>query len=260
VILHITNGDCAAVRLQELFQHDTVLSWRDSLTDGPVPPGLTLEEFSSVRAAFLASWSGHPLDAVLTEMRARDAMLARHADFSETVLWFEHDLYDQLQLIQILNWFDGRTCNLSLAQSGDYLGVISLQHLAALFPERKPVSSARLELASAAWCAFCSPDPRTLESFLENNDALPYLGAAIERLCEEFPSVDDGLTRTERTIARLRAGGITSPNELFGAFSKTEEPLWMGDASFFRILKGARDRSPDWLWDSTRRRFVRRPS
>jgi hypothetical protein len=260
VILHITNGDSAAVGLQKLFPHDTVLSWRDSLTDGPVLPGLTLEQLSSFRAAFLASWSGRPLNSVLTEMQARDAMLARHADFSETVLWFEHDLYDQLQLIQILNWFDGRACNLSLAQSGDYLGVISLQQLAALFPERKPVSRAQFELASAAWRAFCSPDPRALESFLEKDDALPYLASAIERLCEEFPWAEDGLTRTERTIARLRAGGITSPNELFAAFSKTEEPLWMGDDSFFRILEGARDRGPDWRWDSTRRRFVRRPS
>lgn len=260
MILHITNGDSAAVRLQKLFQHDTVLPWRDSLADGPVPPGLTLEDLSTVRAGFLASWSGRPLAAVLTELQARDALLARHADFSETVLWFEHDLYDQLQLLQILNWLDGCTCNLTLAQSGGYLGVIPLRDLAALFPERQPVSREQFELASAAWRAFCSPDPRALESFLEKDDALPYLAAAIERFCEEFPWMEDGLTRTERTIARLRAEGISDPRDLFAAFSKTDEPRCMGDSSFFRILEGARDRGSAWLWDSTRRRFVRRPS
>jgi hypothetical protein len=260
VILHITNGDCAAERLQELFPQDTVLPWRDSLTDGPVPPGLSLQELSRVRAAFLAAWSERAVNDVEAEFAERTALLARHADFSETVLWFEHDLYDQLQLIQILDWFHHRPCHLTLAQSPDYLGTMSQQALDGLFPVRQPVSNTQFELASAVWHAFCSADPRALEPFLVKDNALPFLAAAIERFCEEFPWLEDGLTRTERTIARLRAEGTTDPRHLYPAFSKTEDPIWMGDASFFRILEGARDRNSDWLWDSTRRRFVRRPS
>jgi len=260
VILHITNGDSAGFDLQKLFPQDTVLPWRDSLTDGPVPAGLTLEAFSIARADFLAAWSSTPAATILAELQERNSLLTRHADFSETVLWFEHDLYDQLQLIQILDSFNGRGANLTLAQSHDYLGTMELPALAALFPLRRPVWHRQFELASAAWRAFTSPDPRALERFLEEDASLPYLAAAFERLCEEYPWAEDGLTRTERTIARLRAGGITDPGELFVAFSRTEEPLWMGDSSFFRILEGARDRATDWLWDSTRRRFVRRPS
>lgn len=260
MILHITNGDNTGGTLQEIFPHGTVLPWRDSLTDGPAPPGLSLEAFSEVRASFLAGFSGQSPSATWAEFQARNDLLARHSEFSETVLWFEHDLYDQLQLLQLLTWFQNRPANLTLVQSSDYLGVIPAHQLAALFPMRQPVSRRQLDLAAAAWQAFCSPDPRALESFLEKDAALPYLAAAIERLCEEFPWVDDGLTRTERTIARLRATGITQPAQLFHEFSKAENPLWMGDTSFFRILNGARDRDAGWLWDSTRRRLVRRPS
>jgi len=260
VILHITNGDSAGFELQKLFPQDTVLTWRDSLTDGPVPQGLTLEAFSITRADFLAGWSETPAATVLAELQERNALLARHTDFSETVLWFEHDLYDQLQLIQILDWYNGRGVNLTLAQSNDYLGVMPLAAIAKLFPLRQPVSRRQFELASAAWSAFTSPDPRELERFLDQDAALPYLAAAIKRFCEEYPWTEDGLTRTERTIARLRADGITDPRELFVAFSKTEDPLWMGDDSFFRILEGARDRGSDWMWDSTRSRFAHRPS
>ena len=35
----------------------------------------------------------------------RDEAIARSHNHEEVVLWFEHDLYDQLQLIQILDWF-----------------------------------------------------------------------------------------------------------------------------------------------------------
>lgn len=259
-ILHVTNGDSAAGELRTLFPGDAVLPWRDSLTDGPLPPGLDLEEFSLERAGFLAHWSGMPPATVLAEMNARNSLLARHAGFSETVLWFEHDLYDQLQLIQILDWFRGRRANLKLLQAHDYLGELPAKSLAALFPLRQAVTQAQLDLASSAWQAFRSPDPRALEPLLEHRQELPFLAGAIGRLCEEFPWVSDGLTRTERTVARLRAEGITGRGELFVAFCRTEEPRWMGDSSFFRILDGARDRAPGWLWDSTRRRFVRRPS
>ncbi len=47
--LHITNGDADAKKVGETLREET-LPWRDFLHDGPVKPGLLLEELSLVRA------------------------------------------------------------------------------------------------------------------------------------------------------------------------------------------------------------------
>ena len=64
--------------------------------------------------------------------RARDRGLAHFESFETITLWFEHDLYDQLQLIQILDWFfgtPGRGAGLQLVQSDDFFGTQSVEQL-----------------------------------------------------------------------------------------------------------------------------------
>ncbi len=46
-------------------------------------------------------------EALRAAFRARDAIFRRHGEFKTVVLWFEHDLYDQLQLLQILDFLAG---------------------------------------------------------------------------------------------------------------------------------------------------------
>ena len=69
--------------------------------------------------------------------------------FEEVVLWFEDDLYDQLQLIQFLDWFSrqdlGRT-TLSLIATDRYLGLLRPDELQRLYPGRQPVSQTQIEL------------------------------------------------------------------------------------------------------------------
>jgi hypothetical protein len=249
VILHITNGDCAADLLRVAFPEDKILPWRDVLHDGPVPRGPDLHAFSEVRAQFL----GKP--GCFAE---RDALLERYGSFRETVLWFEHDLYDQLQLIQLLDWFADKSARVTLVQTDDYLGNMSVDRLRALFPSRSGVTSPQYKLGHRAWTAFREPDPNALIPFLDSDPALPWLAPALRRFCEEYPSLADDLTRTERVIRELQGRGVTDRMRLFEEFQKTEEPKFMGDTSFFRVLDGAR--RMDWLWDATSRRFVRRPS
>src|SRR6185436_16293539 len=72
------------------------------------------------------------------------------------------DLYDQLQLVQVLDWFcgwPGDRTRLNLICTEGYLGRLTGQQLAALWPQRHPVTQAELDLASGAWRAFRSPDP-----------------------------------------------------------------------------------------------------
>src|ERR1051326_8074651 len=104
-MLHITNGDSAAAGIRETGVPGEVLSWMDVLHEGPVPADLALEELRSVRAQFIASCGWTSFEEAVGLFSRRDQMLADSLGQEEVVLWFEHDLYDQLQLIQILDWF-----------------------------------------------------------------------------------------------------------------------------------------------------------
>ncbi len=119
------------------------------------------------------------------------------------------------------------------------LGQLTAEQLASLADTRSPVSEAEFALASAAWNAFTSPVPTDVELVLaRDTSALPFLAPALRRHLEQFPSVENGLSRTEQqALSVLRDQGPLPALQLFFAVQKMEDPLFMGDLSFFAILK-----------------------
>src|SRR5687768_2280946 len=152
--LHVTNGDAAAEPLRRAGLGGEVLPWRDVLHEGPVPAGLAPAELNRVRARFLAGEGPAGFEEVLADLEARDrALAAAAAGGGEVVLWFEHDLYDQLQLLQVLDRLaDGAAvrARVSLVCIGEFpgvepfhgLGQLSPEQLASLHPGRAPVTEA----------------------------------------------------------------------------------------------------------------------
>ena len=239
-MLHVTNGDHAADVLRAAGMQGDVLPWRDVLHDGPVPAGLPLERLSQARARFIAGRGWGAEDAVRLDFAERDRRLAASAADDEVVLWFEHDLYDQLQLVQLLDWFaEHPHPRLSLINPEEYLGRMDAERARALFAARAPVGEAQLALGRAAWEAFRAPDPRGVEAVVRGGTAaLPHLGAALARWMEEFPSTVTGLSRTEESILdALAADGPMTLMALYpAAHHEAEDAVWMGDWSFRAVV------------------------
>jgi hypothetical protein len=117
------------------------------------------------------------------------------------------------------------------------LGQLSPDQLASLLGTRERVTLRQTELARAAWRAFTSTDPTSIERILERDtSALPFLAAALVRFLEEYPAVGSGLPRTERQILGGLTSGITTPVDLFRYSQSLEERLFMGDATFWARL------------------------
>ena len=249
-MLHITNGDSVGETLRQTGLEGAILIWRDILHEGPTPAGLSLEQMSQIRARFLADWDlgPNPYEEVLALFLHRDTTLAQFAAHKEVILWFEHDLYDQLQLIQLLDWFshqDRAATTLSLICINSFphiacfhgLGELNPSQLRSLFETRHPLTEGELALGSEAWKAFCSPDPSALVAFLrKDTSALPFLKAALLRHLEQFPSLEGGLSRTERQILEVVAAGLHTPLEIFRATQEKEESPFMGDTPFWSYL------------------------
>jgi hypothetical protein len=244
-VLFITNGDYAADRIGASGLSGETLLWKDVLHEGPVPTGLPPEELAEVRARFLAERGWANLAGARQDFARREATLASYGDHEEVVLFFEHDLYDQLQLIQALDWFSGRDLGgtrLSIVHTDEYLGTLVPERLLALFYERREATEEQFALGSTAWEAFCSPDPTAVLSVIEAGVlALPFLASALRRHLEQFPSTANGLSRSEEQALEAIASGSSTPGEAFAAYQEREEPLFLSDAVFVSYLKDLGD-------------------
>lgn len=239
--LHVTNGDAAAERIAALVAPEPVLPWRDSLHEGPVPAGLPLEELSAGRARFLAARFRLDPAQTLATFRDRDRrFMAALARGDRLTLWFEHDLHDQLQLLQVLDLLAGAAVapeRVRLAQADTYLTGLEPGALAEIGARSLPLDPAQLELARDAWAALRATTPEDLVRLRERDtSALPWLGPALERLLEELPTDDPGLSATERYILEELAPRPLPAGELFQRCRARERATFMGDWPFFAVL------------------------
>jgi hypothetical protein len=246
--LHVTNGSAISPLMRAAGIVGPIVPWDDVLHEGPVRAGLNVAAMREARADFLASCGSASRDEILRSLSARDASLEAatrpgwiHADHvDEIVLWFEHDLYDQLQILQILDRLpiDGGPA-LTAVPGDDYLGHQPASRFAELFASRRDVSSSQRIAARDAWDAFRSADPRAIVDVIQRVTDLPHLPAALRRHLQQFPSVRNGLSRTEQQALEAVARGLSRVRDVFiQANHKSEEAMFMGDAAFLFHLRG----------------------
>jgi|HubBroStandDraft_4_1064222.scaffolds.fasta_scaffold06908_4 hypothetical protein len=239
--LHITNADGALYLLKKAGILGTHLAWRDALNEGPVPSELSLEETSAVRANYLAQRGYDNPIRLIHEFQRRDTQVRRAGEFDEVVLWFEHDLYDQLQLLQALTTLEelelepGRV---SVVQSDHYLASMTVDEISRLLPKRRTATAAIFRSARRSWERFTSNSPGDLYAAAgEDAIGLPFLRAALQRLCEEYPWTRDGLSRSQRQALYAVAQGPARLEELFSRAQAREEASFLGDRVFSKIVE-----------------------
>jgi hypothetical protein len=239
--LNITNGDSAAGTLSEAGVEGKIISWRDVLHEGPVDSSLSLEELSSQRARFIAERRWDDFAHVSGDFAERDRVLQHLDYFDEVVLWFEDDLYDQLQLIQLLDFLSrgaARGKTISLIQVDGYIPPLTAPKLKELDEKRSRVTSEQFELARRAWKAFGSEDPSAISRLLdEKTSELPYLASALGRHLEEFPAVGSGLSRSEREAMTAIEEGHVTPVAAFLEVAKKQTSIFLGDIIFYSYLE-----------------------
>lgn len=248
-MLHITDGESVAGTLRESAIHGEVRVYGDLMYEGQASDGFDAKGWLEARARFLSGNGRTTLEEAHSYLETFEDSLDAASNYDETVLWLDHRLSDQLILIKLLDWFSRRDlgrAKLSLICRDRYpgmdrfvgLGQLRADQLASLADTRLRVSDAQFHLASMAWSAFTSSNPTAIERIIEQDTSvLPFLASALRRHLEQFPSVDNGLSRTEREIVSvLRQHGSLSAIKLFFAVQQRENPPFMGDLSFFGIL------------------------
>jgi hypothetical protein len=243
-MLHVTNGNAFVGTLEASGLPGERLAWDDVLHEGPVPARLSDEELRAERARFLSASGVVGYGEALAHLESRDRRLAEAAGREEIVLWFEADLYDQLQILQILDRLDPDGVELICISDHPSthrfygLGQLESHELPPLFQLRDPVTAEQVELARHGWMALREPTPESLD--LLRTDAacaLPFLNDALTRLLEELPWTTDGLSRTDRSFLESLDRGPLGFPELFRAHMAAEERPFLGDTYALEHLR-----------------------
>lgn len=239
--LNIVNGDACIDIMKKANIEGDFLPWRDFLHEGPVLEHLSLEQFSKIRAQFIADLGLGKFENIQKEFQARDSKLKCYKAYNKVLLWFEHDLYDQLQLLQILAWFSEQNLEetqLSLICTNNYLGESSPQKIERLLQYETDILEEHLKLAKKAWSAFCEKTPiKWAELLHEPTALLPFLKGAVYRMLEEYPNTKCGLSRTEYQTLLIISNGIDNPLDIYTKYQSFEERKFMGDVIFWKILE-----------------------
>src|SRR5689334_19640301 len=219
-IVHVCNGDSTADSLSLADLPGEIRVWADALDQGPLLPVSDPEHWKR-RDEF---WASRGLRDAGGRLAAYDHGVDEAARAEELILWFEHDLFDQLALIRLLARLARRGLPAQLTivsldrhpEVPNFLGLGQLkpEQLAELWPRRTPLSRDAIDEAVTAWIAVTAADPRALPFLTKRVKALPFLAGALERQLEEFPDPASGLSRTERQVLAAIARGEGSEAQL----------------------------------------------
>lgn len=219
----------------------------DPLCMGPVRD-LPLDDYHALRTPFISQ--AFALDAADVVRRQIDEYthLQALASAEHSVLWCEADAYDQLFLIRALAGLEQVPPKLELIEVDRIPGVqrfigigqLAPDLLAWLWPQRRLIDDAAVQLARQAWTAYCDSSPvRWAQLAHGTHPALPLMAPALLRQLQELPGARDGLSLTERlALAYLAEAGPKPFGRVFAELMGKREPLpFLGDLMFHALMR-----------------------
>tara|TARA_R110002050_G_scaffold56512_1_gene127024 strand:- start:125697 stop:126629 length:933 start_codon:yes stop_codon:yes gene_type:complete len=247
-LLHITNGDNFTSKLKELNLSGDIITWREMLCEGKTENNVGSESFWKTRFEFLnknykVSKSSF-IEKTLKEYRS----LCNHKKEDQIVLWFEYDLFCQINLLAVISWLKTHrkyaeiylVCSGNEDESDKLYGLNELtnEQLLNLYEHKIILTQDDIEYADYVWQLYCSDNPIRLENLSDfDNYQFKYLQSSIQAHLHRFPSIKNGLNEMETNILRL---AIEKKPTSKGAFMETllenQGVLGFGDSQFQRAL------------------------
>ena len=246
--LHITNGDILTNKLNTLKLEGDIITWREMLCEGKTETNVGSESFWKTRFEFLnknykisKTWF---IDKTLKEYRT----LCNHKQEDRIVLWFDFDLFDQINMLAVISWLKTHRpyAEISLVSSEgeedslDILGLGELtdEQLRKLYTNRTLLTQDDIEYADYVWQLYCSDNPIRLEN-LKDFDSFQFshLSGAIEAHLMRFPTIRNGLNEIENNILRLaRSAKPKTKLELLNTVLRNQGRYGFGDTQYERVI------------------------
>ncbi len=178
--IHILNGDALKEQFPENFITGEIRVARECLVDGPVE-AKDLDDLLKIRAAFIEQAYGDSnYDTSSGEIKKIAAV-----NNSEVSLWFEEDLFCQVNLWFICSLLYPKNVKVFLVMPKDSLrygfGGLSQDQLVSAYRERKELTQVNVNQFALLWFAYRSNHiERLLKLGVQMHTDFPFVMKAIE--------------------------------------------------------------------------------
>lgn len=246
--LHITNGDSFTQKLRSLKLKGDIITWREMLCEGKTETNVGSESFWKTRFEFLhknykvtKSWF---VEKTLKEYRS----LCNHKQQDQIILWFEYDLFCQINMLAVLSWLKThrRHADIFLVCSGkeDHtdklygLSELTDDQLMNLYHNKVKLTQDDIEYADYVWQLYCSDNPIRIEQVSGfQNYQFNYLSDALDAHLKRFPSIKNGLNSLEYMVLDFAEREKPKTREELLRASLTNQGYYgYGDTQFNRII------------------------
>lgn len=250
--LHITNGDSFTQKLKTLKLKGEIITWREMLCEGKTETNVGSESFWKTRFDFLhknykvsKSWF---VEKTLKEYRS----LCNHKQQDQIILWFEYDLFCQINMLAVLSWLKKhrRYAEIYLVCSGDEdetnrlyrLNDLSDEQLLNSYENKLKLSQNDVEYADYVWQLYCSDNPIRLENLIDfDNYQFDYLSDAIKVHLRRFPTIKNGLNELENRVLEFSLQQKPkSKKELLSSLIQNQGFYGFGDTQYERVITNLR--------------------
>lgn len=244
--LHLRCGDDIRGGLAEAGFQGEFGTFAYPFVHGPSPAGNDRAAFIKIGTRFLVE-TGFAQSKVETQRRLIEEFMLLDASIGtdRVCLWFEHDAYDVLCLLFLLDWYakNGSPKELTYVCCDGHPSVDDFRGLGQLSPAAlrdvwglfSPVTQDILALGSECWSAYTASDPTELWNIIERGTPqIPQIAPALRRQVRELPDQVTGLSLTEYlTLRVLEEHGDLTASDVFRHYTLEHEPLvFMGDLGF----------------------------
>jgi len=249
-IIHIVNGDAIVPILEKSGIGGKIVVWREMLCEGPLDQEVASDEFWKMRYQFFEENFGVSKLAYFDKTIKELLKVEDPPVDAELVLWFEFDLFCQINLMALCAYLlqDYRKDILySLVCTGKVKGKDKMQSLTdfsaedfpKLYEKKLKITRDNFLFAEKCWKVFVKNNPNELGKFNFNKKSkFQYFQLAINQHLKRFPA-KNGLNQIQHKILEIVNSGAFTKSEIVQKiliWQQSETVYGFGDLQYFWYL------------------------
>lgn len=252
--LHILNGDTTLVKFKEANIDGEVAIWREVLSDGPTHMELGNDQFWETRSSFMRDFFEASREDYQRLTISEFHKIQNFNDYDQTVLWFEYDLFCQINLMALCSYINQNkknTSDISIINCGKFkdsnkllgLGEIDSSVYQTLLLQKTKLESEDLAFASKIWQVYNSNNH--LQGFKgliqKDHPKFKYIKPALTAHLERFPNDKSGINAIDKKILSIISEGQMNKNKIVRKLLLWQEWFGFGDLQYEIYLEQLSD-------------------
>lgn len=234
--IHVLTGDDLLDNFLEGMLEGSIAINRECLIEGPTRVN-SLKEFWNIRESYLSEVYPESEINYQDDVAFEFEKLDNLTEGDEVNLWFEHDLFCQVNLWFTLTLLQNKNISIyrvypledDLKDLWYGFGPMSPEELLKCYDNRKLLSKEDLKLGNDLWQAYASNDHYALDKLSDSKSkAFPHL----KEVCK---AQIDRPGRPEKVLQEIMNKGTTSFNKVFEKFSEAAGIYGFGNTQVRKI-------------------------